>query len=1451
MSEMFPEDPQFGLLTQPGARQPYSLPDTDFQLSDPIGSGVNAFSSFGRDLNAAWKTHTFVGQMSTQSKARLLVGEDNEWDPDFDIWEQLTDQEKEAARINGYDEIAGIGSAQMLKQWRITKQANAFYRRELEDASIATIFVASMLDLDALAPLGVARGIGAAAGFRRGAAYAGMSTAATESLRVGMDPDAEAEELLYLPAAFLLGGSIGAGIGAMKPKGAYKTVKASNDLSDKPVTKGDIEKAAEDMTEVYEETLQHNNMKPKDEDAPPSKDPLADEILRKVRAAHEAKGQTSDMAAPDDVEGAAKPKPKYAKDEGDTWEVKSNPITDFAAKMGKQFPYWKSVENGFFKMGDEAKGLANNISRTAQKLAGTMLPNKNGEAEIGLAWRHHTFFGVADEHITAASEVYNAYRGREAGRGGATSMTARELADAGRNLVGRVKGEGPKSRVRFTHEDFMNWIFYPAAYNFDFDQVVAASGKTLRQTFADQGWGQAEWNALVEGSGHMMKFFQRMGDELDADDMKGSAASLKRAEQFEEYAELLRRRSKMHDETRKAVRNDEKAFKVMTEKHKAAFAESLEFDAAAISHRLAAGDIEIASVMYSSLIRVALKQHLENLRKIYPDDVIKGDVDAPTFGAHLRDEDGVLPDDHPIKKITDVLKLDASDPKVAVKSRQILEETLENPEAEFKVIIDRRYDGNNPDEWRFSEYAKRLDELEQQLFHAQKKRGQDFPRKDPNFFSRLIRPDMVDNNEYLRQQAFKAFQEDPTFRGKQLSEVESKIWERVDNMLDNMRRRAVRADSEGLLDEDTGLSPWVPKHQMSRRNPMLDRDLMGSGPGDSVLETDPRIVINAYLNRVGPSISMTREYGDPSAWRAIRNIDYEAEDLAIEHMKKGDWKTAAKVEREGREQVRALTDVRDGVLNTWGYHEDPTTLSARTLRTAKNIGIVTLMGRSGQMVAADAGRLLLAMKLKELADLGMLAVKAPEEFGLAWKEMKMMGEVAEARNNLRLGWLLDVTGSMVRGSKFENFWQRAVGPTFVMSGLAPGTDMLKGITGIHTMSEIVRLSQASAEGTLGLMSKELPESIGEYRIVSQKNIPARGEGQTSPYARTDYDKKIIYYDEDKIRAGFKERSWADQSYLNNEGAPDPLGIDAFKTEEHWMRHVLLHEWMHTKFAQKPGESLKAYETRINQAAFDRLPYHNVPEKGELDMVEKLREFGISDDLAIRINEQWEAAGAQGPKNGTSHIYLANSEKWTDREVKDLFRGAVSQEVNKIIITPNVATRPKFMSTNLWSYLLQFKSFPIAASFQATARLFQAPTQKRVRRMAMGMLAGGYLVQQLRASPFDDDEIDKMMRVVDYSGVIPLLTEVNNITELMTAGNVGIRPMFGGDSVVRDVNFAEQVSPFLGPAGGSALRLAGTLPGGDLAEITKATTRLIPWMNHPANYLPGIVQGLGELAEGEE
>ena len=125
------------------------------------------------------------------------------------------------------------------------------------------------------------------------------------------------------------------------------------------------------------------------------------------------------------------------------------------------------------------------------------------------------------------------------------------------------------------------------------------------------------------------------------------------------------------------------------------------------------------------------------------------------------------------------------------------------------------------------------------------------------------------------------------------------------------------------------------------------------------------------------------------------------------------------------------------------------------------------------------------------------------------------------------------------------------------------------------------------------------------------------------------------------------------------------------------------------------------------------------------------------------------------------------------------------------------------------------------------------------------------MQQLRASPFDDDEVDKFMRVVDYSGVIPLFTEINNITELLSAGTIGMRPIFGGDSMVQDVNVPEQIGMFFGPAGGSLLRLTGTLPDGDLGEITKASTRLVPWMNHPANFFPSVIQGLGELMEDED
>lgn len=1878
MSEEFKEallggyapDEEFGLVTRPALAGSYARPETYFSMSNPVRSALNSTASTLRNANAAWRAHTFMGQMAAQTEAAMIVGEENDYDPDWDLWEHLTESEKAAARASGYEELAALRSPQQLERWRLVKATNGFYRDELSDANPATVFISSMFDIDALAPLGVAKGIGFLRGATRGAAYTGIATGATETARISMDPEAKPEEILYASSALLLGGTFGGAIGRMKGKDAFNTIKAQEDLSSKPVAKGDIEKAADSMDQVYEETLHHNDMGPRPEPRPedigpmeaearrvldedvsplskeadPQQAPRADKyealiavpgvgpktaerILSKLksatalsnrekeflrqsgiadvsrdgpnipqrrsdeepppweeaprgsdpsdeilaldaeykdalkgiedgvdqpeyvfhvgssgnketiyrdgltaggiqpgrpvddygygdrvyvflasdlpdnfksfadvsgagplykpikplfdisidelpkfksrrgygpRAAEQGDGPQPqddffDMASPEtdnfkswfrdskvvdekgdprvlyhgtmadfetfsaakggsatgdadarmgffftdnpnvakdylrnydvykemlgdnfisklygdinerildllrvsqsgrgrrqgkvldvylsiknpfvlDMQGksynsqvfrdtinaakdaghdgviiknvsdpgykatkesskasgiyipfrpeqikavdnrgrydpdnpniyemaadgvptGAAPASKFAieKDEGGLWQPKKNPLTRLAAQQGRQFPYMKNIENQFFEMGEDATPLANKISQTAQKLGGTLLPNKNGEAEIGLMYRHHQLYKMMDDHLTQISEIYNAHRGRTAGKGGAARMMMSEVADSYQNLKGRVQGEGQKSRVKFTHEDYMNWIWYPAAYNFNFDATMSYGLKTIRERFAEEGWGQAEWDVLSKGSQEALGFFEKIGELMDADAMKGSAAALKRAEQYEDYAVFLRERSVKHDKSRKAVRGNEQAYQVLTQKHRTAFAESLEFDAAAISERLAAGDSEIAATMYSSLIRVALKQHLETLRPIYA--AIEADYLTPAQKAGLEPKPKP---DNPVTRIEDALELDAKSPQDAVNMRKILDETLQIEgidKADSAIIIDRRYDGDDPSEWTMRQFNKRLEELETQLFHATIKKGRDMPRRDPNYFARLIRPDFIDDpsiNKFLKEEMFRAFQEDPTLRGKTLSQKEDAIKERVNNTINNMRRRGVRADTEGLLDEDTGLSPFVPKHEMSRRNPMRDRQLLMDGPGNSVLETDPRIVMNAYLNRVGPSMSITREYGDPSAWRAIREIDYDVEDLAIEAMKKGDWETAAKIEREGREQVAALTDLRDGVLGTWGFHEDPTTLSARTLRTAKNIGVVTLMGRSGQMVAADAGRLMLAMKLKELGDMGLMAFKNPQEFGLAWNEIKMMGEIAEARSNLRTGWLLDATGgSMARASAFENFWQRLTGPTFVVSGLAPGTDMLKGITGVHTMSEIIRLSKAHAEGTIGLMSKELPNTIGEWTIISMKNIdPLRGK-KLGPFARANPNEKIIYYDEDKIRAAYKDRKWASQSYLDNESAPDPMPVDAFKTEEHWMRHVLLHEWMHTKFPRDRGESIKAYENRINQEAFNRLPYHNPPEKGEIDMADRLKELGITDDLARRINEQWEKAGSQGPGNGADHLFIANSEKWDDQEVIDLFRGAVSQEINKIIITPNITTRPKFMSTNLWSYLLQFKSFPIAASFAATARMIQSPKEKRIRRMALGMLAGGFLVQNLRASPFDEDDIDKYMRVVDYSGVVPLFSEINNITELLTAGTVGMRPLFGSESVLRDVNVAEQFGPFLGPVGGSVLRLGGTLPEGDLGEITKAATRFVPWMNHPANFFPGFMRGLGEMAEGEE
>ena len=1259
----------FSTHPRPGRSTVIDL-NRDFELEAPIDSALGAMGDIVDNANAAFRSNTFVGQFAAQAEARFVTGDDDSFDPNFNVFDHLTEQE--LAQAEQFTDITNMGQ---LEQMRLVKATNSMFRESLGDSSAFTVFVGSMLDIDMLAPLGVTKGMGALAGAKRGAQLTAATVIPTEIGRTAIDPDADNKELLFAPAAVLLGGALGGLVGRTGANGraSQAIIDSSNTLNDTPnPSRGDIAETAAKLDGALDDIVTDAGI----EGGFGSK--VADE---------------SDTPIVDSVLGP---------DEGGKWLFGRNSFTGVAAKMGDNFPYFRAIENKLHDISDTA-GIGDGIAKIAHELGGTLLPTRGGDSEVGVSysWRRH--YGVQLPFVNRIAGVYNEYRGRLPGRSGPAMMAVNEVADFARNAASRVKGAGPA--VTFKHQDYNNWIPYALAHDFDFDSALP-SGMTIRQKFDELGWGKPEWDAITEGSQVLKKYFDHVDEtELQPNKMTGSNAAIRQADMLEARADRLIKRSVKYAKNKVSLFGDKskrgvELRQLYKKKSGEKLAEALSLRGEAAGHRMAAGDVGIEASRVISIVRMAIKNQLEEL-----DDIKWFDTagqEAKTLRSLINN---TLAD----------IEVEGNTAAHARTLNEQLNELLEAAGSNARDrLIDRRKDGNNPVTWKMRDFHKKLNELINRLEHAVVKGGEDFAPRDKNYFSLMYRADRIDKgHDRLIKMLEDAFLEHPEYRGTPLNQSAPARRARAIETAERMRSRGIKMDSEGLLDED-GRTTFGPSFNMSRRVPLLNKQLLGDGPADSFVETDLRMVLNSYISRVGPAIDMTKKYGDTSMWSRLAELEDEIEDAAFKALEAGDLKRAAEIETAGKQAIQDLAEVRDGVLNTWGHHEDPSTWNNRILTTAKNAGIVTLMGRSGQMAIADAGRVYLAMNMRESLELAMTAISKPREFGLALDEVKLAGEISESWNNMRLGFMNEAGSGAYRATSLENFFHRAVGPTFVLSGLAPATDFLKGFIGVHTQSEIIRLSSEIAGGTA--------------------------------------------------------------------------------------------------------------------------------KKGSL---KKLRELGINKTNALKIAEEWKAAGAEGPGNGTEALFLARADKWVDDDLRVLFRAALSQEVNKTIITPSITTRPKLMTKNLWGYLLQFKSFPIASVFSTMARAQISPKEARVRRMIGGMLLGGLAVQQLRSSAFDEDVFDQVLRAVDYSGVLPLLSEPNNIIEILSGGAIGLRPAFGGDSVIRDVSLNEQISPLLGPAGGISLNAIAALAGGEGEDVTRSLKRLVPLGTHFANPVPWAVQKLGD------
>lgn len=235
---------------------------------------------------------------------------------------------------------------------------------------------------------------------------------------------------------------------------------------------------------------------------------------------------------------------------------------------------------------------------------------------------------------------------------------------------------------------------------------------------------------------------------------------------------------------------------------------------------------------------------------------------------------------------------------------------------------------------------------------------------------------------------------------------------------------------------------------------------------------------------------------------------------------------------------------------------------------------------------------------------------------------------------------------------------------------------------------------------------------------------------------------------------------------------------------------------------------------------------------------KLAEQGIDPAAARRLAGHFA-------KHGESDrgFRIAHSDRWIDGLEGDdlaqafddiqLFRGATLNEVDKIIVTPGIGDRPLWTSTELGRTIFQYKSFALSA----TTRVMLSALQQR----DMAALNGAYLSVGLGMMVYnfktwqagketDDDWMTWIREGIDRSGLVGIVSDVNNMAEKV---NLGVANLTGGPQASRYAS-RNLTSSIAGPSlgvGETAAQLISSVASGDFTQSdTRALRRLAPYQN---------------------
>jgi len=224
-------------------------------------------------------------------------------------------------------------------------------------------------------------------------------------------------------------------------------------------------------------------------------------------------------------------------------------------------------------------------------------------------------------------------------------------------------------------------------------------------------------------------------------------------------------------------------------------------------------------------------------------------------------------------------------------------------------------------------------------------------------------------------------------------------------------------------------------------------------------------------------------------------------------------------------------------------------------------------------------------------------------------------------------------------------------------------------------------------------------------------------------------------------------------------------------------------------------------------------------------------LGIGENEAKTINQQINKFGYKD-----KNLWVANTKDWDNQQAVFNFRNALNTDVERTIVSLGAGDVPLLMNKEIGKTIGQFKSFAFASTQQILiARLQQkdmAALSGFISAISLGMLT--YYLKTIGAGKEPSEDINKwIVEGIDRSGYLGILMEVNNISEKVTGGKVGINALIDGEVMSRYAS-RNITSTLLGPTLGQvqdATSISSAIFKGEITETdVKDFRQFLPYQN---------------------